>query len=136
MPLLNSGAYITDEHYMNMKWKLSDFWTQTLSCTLGTVIGILLILSRPEAFLPHGLDAVADIIKDMAALDATPGREETTDDAGDVAADVKLLRVVDAHALHTETEAADAGKYDRMTFRQPLLDNLLKIGDHAGDGTF
>lgn len=25
-----------------MKWKLSDFWTQTLSCTLGTVIGIVL----------------------------------------------------------------------------------------------
>ena len=27
---------------MNMKWKLSDFWIQTLSCTLGTVIGIVL----------------------------------------------------------------------------------------------
>lgn len=26
----------------NMKWKLSDFWTQTLSCTLGTIIGIVL----------------------------------------------------------------------------------------------
>ena len=25
-----------------MKWKLSDFWTQTLSCTLGTIIGIVL----------------------------------------------------------------------------------------------
>ena len=25
-----------------MKWKLSDFWKQTLSCTLGTVIGIIL----------------------------------------------------------------------------------------------
>lgn len=25
-----------------MKWKLSDFWIQTLSCTLGTVIGIVL----------------------------------------------------------------------------------------------
>jgi hypothetical protein len=26
----------------DMKWRLSDFWTQTLSCTLGTVIGIVL----------------------------------------------------------------------------------------------
>lgn len=26
----------------NMKWKLSDFWTQALSCTLGTVVGIVL----------------------------------------------------------------------------------------------
>ena len=25
-----------------MKWKLSDFWTQTVSCTLGTIIGIVL----------------------------------------------------------------------------------------------
>lgn len=25
-----------------MKWNLSDFWTQTLSCTLGTIIGIVL----------------------------------------------------------------------------------------------
>ena len=25
-----------------MKWKLSDFWMQTLSCTLCTVIGIVL----------------------------------------------------------------------------------------------
>ena len=27
---------------MKTKWKLSDFWEQTLSCTLGTVIGIIL----------------------------------------------------------------------------------------------
>ena len=25
-----------------MKWKLSVFWKQTLSCTLGTIIGIVL----------------------------------------------------------------------------------------------
>ena len=25
-----------------MKWKISDFWKQTLSCTLGTIVGIVL----------------------------------------------------------------------------------------------
>ena len=36
----------------DMKWKLSDFWTQTLSCTLGTGIGIVLTFGT-SAWIEH-----------------------------------------------------------------------------------
>ena len=36
----------------SMKWKLSDFWTQTLSCTLGTIISIVLTFGT-SAWIEH-----------------------------------------------------------------------------------
>ena len=35
-----------------------------------------------EAVLPDGLDAIAEVVKDTATLDAATGGQETTDDAG------------------------------------------------------
>lgn len=67
-----------------------------------------------EAVLPDGFDAVADIVEDVTALDATAWGEETADDAGDVATDVELLRVVDTGALHTKAETADAWEDHRL----------------------
>ena len=92
--------------------------------------------SRLKALLPHGFDAVADIVEDMAALGAAAGREETTDDAGNMAADVKLLRVVNADALHAKTEPADTRKDDRLALRQSMFQNTLQFGHHTDDGTF
>ena len=51
----------------------------------------------------------------MASLNTATGREETADDAGDVAADVECLRVIHPDALYTKTETADAKENDRLT---------------------
>ena len=80
---------------------------------------------RFEAFLPDGLDTLAEVIKDMPACDATAGREETTDDAGDVAPDIKVLRVVNTDAFHTKAETSDAWKDNRLSFRQPMFQDVL-----------
>ena len=42
----------------------------------------------------------------MATLDATTGREETTDDAGDMTTDVECLRIIHTDTLHTKTETS------------------------------
>lgn len=51
----------------------------------------------------------------MASLNTATGREETADDACDVAADVECLRVIHPDALYTKTETADAKENDRLT---------------------
>jgi hypothetical protein len=51
--------------------------------------------------LPNGLDALAEIINDMVTLGATAGRQETTDNTGDVMPDVESLRTVHTDALYT-----------------------------------
>ena len=66
----------------------------------------------------------------MSALDATACGEEATDDAGDVVADVKIFRIVDTYTLHAKAETADARKYDCLTFRQPVLEDVLKFCYH------
>ena len=71
---------------------------------------------RFEAFLPDGFDTVAEVVEDVAALDAAAGRKEATDDASDVAADVEVFGIFDTDALYSETEAADARKNDGLTF--------------------
>ena len=86
-----------------------------------------------EAFLPDDLDAVAEIVEDVAALDAAPCGQETADDTGDVTRDVKVLGIVDTDTLHAKAETADAWKDDRLTFRQPMLEDVLQFGDHHDD---
>ena len=66
-------------------------------------------------FLPDGFDTFAEVVEDMTAWDATAGREETTDDAGDVAADVECLRIIYPDAFHPKAEAADTWEYDCLT---------------------
>ena len=83
---------------------------------------------RLEAGLPDGFDAFAEVVEDVAALDAAAGREEAADDAGDVASDVEVLLVFDTDALHTQAEAADAGKDDRLALTQFLLHEVLDLG--------
>lgn len=92
--------------------------------------------SRLKAFLPLCLDAIADIVEDTAALDAAPGRQEATDDTGDMAAEAECLRIVNAYTLHTKTETADTVKNDRLTISQPLLQDTLKLRHHTENSTF
>ena len=81
--------------------------------------------SRFEAFLPNGLDALAEIINDMVTLGATAGRQETTDDAGDVMPDVECLRTVHTDALYTQAETADAWEHHRLTVGKPMFQDVL-----------
>ena len=89
--------------------------------------------SRFKAFLPDGLDAIAEIVEDTPARNAAAGGQETADDTGDVTRDVKVLGIVDTDTLHAKAEAADAWKDDRLTFRQPMLEDVLQFGDHHDD---
>ena len=88
---------------------------------------------RLEAFLPDGLDVLAEVIDDVAAYGATAGGEEAADDASDVAADVELLRIIDALAFHTQTETADAWQHHRVAVAQPGLHQILQVRDDRCD---
>lgn len=78
-----------------------------------------------EPLLPDGLDSIAEVVENMAALDTTASGEETANDAGDVLSDVEGFRIIHTDTLHTETETTDAGKYHRLTFPQSLFQNIL-----------
>lgn len=86
--------------------------------------------------VPHGFHAFAEVVKDVAALDAATGGQEAADDAGDVAADVESLGVVDANALDTQAESADAGQYHGLTFAQFLLKQVLQFRHDTDDSAF
>ena len=64
------------------------------------------ILSWFEASLPDGLDTLAEVVEDVAVLgpftdvDAATCWKETTDDAGDVTADVECLRIIHTDAFY------------------------------------
>ena len=91
---------------------------------------------RFEAFLPDGLDTVAEVIEDVATLDTTTGRQETTDNAGDVLSDVECLGIIHTDALHTETETADARKHHRLSLTKPVFKDVLKLRHHTDDRSF
>jgi hypothetical protein len=55
---------------------------------------------RLKACLPDGFDTFAEVVEDMTALDAATSREETTDDACDVTADVECLRIIHTDAFY------------------------------------
>ena len=82
------------------------------------------------AFLPRDLHTIAEVIEDMAILDAAAGREETADDAGDVTPDVELVRIIHADALHAKAESANAWEDNCLSFGQPMLQDVLKFGDY------
>ena len=86
--------------------------------------------------VPDGLHAVAEVIENVAVLDAAAGREEATDNAGDVAADVERLWIIHADALHAEAEAADARQDDSLAVTQFFLQQVLKLRDDTNDGAF
>ena len=71
----------------------------------------------------------------MSACYAATCGEEAADDTRDVASNVQVLRVIDPDTLHAEAETADAWKDDRLAFRQPMLENVLKFGDYHHDRT-
>lgn len=68
-----------------------------------------------EAFLPHGFYTIADVIEDVTPLNTMAGRQKSADNPGDMAADIECLGIVDADALHTKTETANAWEYDRLS---------------------
>ena len=70
------------------------------------------------AFLPDGLDAHTEVVEDMAALDAATSWQETTDEAGDMAAEIEFFRIGNTNTLHMKTETTDAWQ-----------DNCLAIGE-------
>ena len=86
---------------------------------------------RLEAFLPDGVHTVAEVVEDVAAVDAAAGGEETADDAGDVVTDVEVFRVVHANAFHAKAEAADTGKDDGLAVAEPLFEDILQLSHYA-----
>ena len=66
--------------------------------------------------MPDCFDAIAEVVENVAALDATAGGKEAADDASDMTADVEGLGIVDTDALHTQTETADAREDNCMSF--------------------
>ena len=81
--------------------------------------------SRLEAFLPDSFDTVAEVVEDMASLDATASGEEAANDTSDVAGDVEILGIVDTNALHPKAETAYAWKNDGLSFGQTLFQDVL-----------
>ena len=84
-------------------------------------------VSRLKACLPDGLDALTEVVEDMAPLDTATGREETAYDACDVTTDVERLRIIDTDALYPKAETSDAWKNNGLTFRKPMLQDILKF---------
>lgn len=88
-------------------------------CISGLSLSCLSSSERPllrlEALLPDGLYTVAEVVEDVAALDAAACREKAADDAGDVLADVEVLWVIDTNTLHAEAEPSDAVEDHRLS---------------------
>ena len=82
------------------------------------------------------MHTVAEVVENAAALGATPGRQETADDAGDVLLNVELPGFIHASALHTQAETPDAWEHDGMPVGQFLLEQILQFCDHGNDGAF
>ena len=93
-------------------------------------------VSRFETRLPDGLDTLAEVIEDMAPLDTASSRQEAAHDARDVTTDVERLRIIDTDALYPKTETSDAWKNDGLTFRKPMLQDVLKFCYHTIHGPF
>lgn len=75
--------------------------------------------------MPDDLHTLAEIIEDVAVLNTTASGKETADDAGDVAADIEVLGVIDTDTLYTQAESSDARKDDRLSLTQFLLESIL-----------
>ena len=86
---------------------------------------------RFKARLPYGLDTLAEVVEDMATLDAATGWEETADDAGDVASDVEFLRIIHPDTLYPKAETADSWEYDRLTLGKAVLQDILEFCYHT-----
>ena len=97
---------------------------------------MLATILRLEAFLPDGLDTLAEIVEDMAVLHAATSGEEAADDAGDVTSKIEFLRVLNTNTLHTKTETANTGKDDRLTICQLILEKFLQFRNHTNNGSF
>ena len=80
---------------------------------------------RFKTRLPDGFDTFAEVVEDMATLDATTGREETTDDAGDMTTDVESLGIIYTNALHTKTETSYTWKDNSLPLGKSLLQDVL-----------
>jgi len=98
--------------------------------------GIEFLLQKIYDFLPDGLDAVAEVVEDVAALDVATGGEEAADDAGDVVTDVECLGGINTDTLHTKAETADARKDDGLAVAQFLLHDILNLSGDSDNGTF
>ena len=72
----------------------------------------------------------------MASLNATACWKESADDAGDVATDIEILRVVYTDTLYTKTETAYAWQNDGLSVRQFLLKYILQFCNYTYNGTF
>ena len=75
--------------------------------------------------MPDGLDTFAEVVENMAALDATASGEEAADDAGNMAANIEILGIIDTDALHTQAEATNARQHNGLAVAQFLLHGVL-----------
>ena len=78
---------------------------------------------RLKACLPDGFDAFAEVVEDMATLDAATGWEKT--------ADVEFLRIIHPDTLYPKAETADSWEYDRLTLGKSVLQDILKFCYHT-----
>ena len=72
--------------------------------------------------MPDGFDTIAEVVEDVAALDAAAGWQETTDEAGDMAAEIEFFRIVDADTLHMKTETTDARQDNRLAIGEFIFE--------------
>lgn len=90
-----------------MKWKLSDFWKQTLSCTLGTVIGIILTFGT-SAWIEYREKQETER---TAALMVIHNLESFTDDLDLMVKELQTIDEVNAKVLaakdHLDTVSED-----------------------------
>lgn len=90
-----------------MKWKLSDFWKQTLSCTLGTVIGIILTFGT-SAWIEYREKQETER---TAALMVIHNLESFTDDLALMVKELQTIDEVNAKVLaakdHLDTVSED-----------------------------
>lgn len=105
---------------MKTKWKLSDFWEQTLSCTLGTVIGIILTFGtsawieyrekqeteRTAAMMViHNLDSfcedLEESVKELQTIDSISMRVLTAKDRLETVSEDTLQLFVSSFLTHT-----------------------------------
>ena len=80
-----------------MKWKLTDFWVQLLSCTLGTVIGIILTFGT-SAWIEHREQKETER---TAALMVIHNLEAFCDDLED---EIEHLQAVDSLITSVQTK--------------------------------
>ncbi len=115
-----------------MKWKLTDFWVQLLSCTLGTVIGIILTFGT-SAWIEHREQQETER---TAALMVIHNLEAFCDDLED---EIEHLQAVDSliASVQTKNEKHQTISEDSLLqFVSGILDRNFTVIDQTAENIF